>query len=212
MNSIDLGHHNIVKEVPSPKTYLVKTGRRYLHGLEDGEIRYWPETHTIMINEATGEVVIRGGYGVFSYCWPSPNRGKDRSLHGFLYNLSFDYFMNKASTQPYMVADIEATYESMKKDILKERRRGWIKKETARKLWDEMETDLNDSMSEEEFVAALYNNPDLCEHYCDGGPSIISTEHQGMRNFWDEVWEVFRAEILAPYARADREKRENRAA
>lgn len=207
MSSIDLGRHDFIEEIEGPRTYRVKTGRRYLHGLEDGEVRYWSDHHTIMINEATGQVMIDGAYGTFAYCWPSQNRGAGRSLHGFLHGLSFDYFMSKASTKPYMVADIEGTYQEMVSTILSERRKGYLEKEHARRLWDALE-DLSPSMQEEDFVSALYEDPVLYSHYCDGGPSINTKEHQGLRNFWDEVWSLFRDQILAPHAERDRVARE----
>lgn len=207
MKSIDLGILNIVKEVQGPRTYQVKTGRQYLRSLEDGEISYWPETHTFMLDESTGQIMIDGGYGTFSYCWPSYGRGAGRSLHGFLHGLSFDYFMNKASKQPYMVADIQGTYDEMRSTIIKERRNNWLEKDHARKLWDALE-DLSGGMTEDEFVHRLYEDPILYSHYCDGGPTIKNVEHGGMRRFWDEVWTVFRDEILAPWAENDRIARE----
>lgn len=207
-SSIDLGRHDIVREVQGPKTYEVKSGRRFLHGLEDGEIRYMPERHTIMVNEATGQIMIDGGYGTFAYCWPSYGRGEGRSLHGFLHGLSFDYFMNKAATQPYMVADIPATYEQLRREVLTERRKGWIEKDHAKRLWDAIEDALSPSMSETEFVRAMWDDKDLYDHCCDGGPSLKMVEHQGMRNFWDQVWTPFREQVLSTWAEADRVNRE----
>lgn len=196
--NIDLGPYNEIREMPAPKTYQIRSGRRYLKGLEDGEVSYWPEIHTIMVDEGTGHVMVNGGYGVFAYCWPHPGRG-DKSLHAFLYQVGFDYFMNKASTKPYMVADIPETLAGMKRDIIEERKRGWFGRERARDLWNAIENNLHEHMMESDFVESMWNDRVLCAHYCDGSPSISMKEDQGMRNFWNEVWEPFRMKVLKPY-------------
>lgn len=203
---INLGPHNVVREVPGPRTYEVTTGDRYLRNLENGEIGYLPERHVIMIDETTGRVMIDGGYGTFAYCWPSYGRG-DTSLHAFLWSLGFDYFMNKASTKPYMEADIPATFASMKRDLLRDRRRGDFEKDKARVIWDILVEDLHEHMTEHEFTETLLRDGTLYEHYCDGGPHIVTRENGAMRRFWDEVWETFRREVLASHAETERARK-----
>lgn len=190
-----IGQHVSICEVPSGRTYVITTGNRYLNALEDGEIRCWPDTHTFMINEATGDLTITGDHGTFAACWTQSMRG-GRTLARFLSELSFDYFMRKASTRPHMVADIDATITEMKSELLRERRNGTIDKADAREMWDSIELYLDAGQGREEFINALYSDATLYDRYCDGGPHIVEREHDGLRSFWDDTWSVFRRDVL----------------
>lgn len=192
---IAIGQHVAIEEAPASRTYIVTTGDRYLHGLEDGEIRCWPEVHTFILNETTGDVVVVGGYGTFAYCWTEHMRGS-RNLHQFLSGISFDSFMRKAATRPYMVADIDATITAMKRELLAERRAGDLEKAEAKEIWDAIETCLDAGQTREEFLREMYDDRILYERYFDGEPHIIEREHDGMRRFWDEVWSAFKREVL----------------
>lgn len=197
--ALDLGRHDRVTEVAGPRAYEVRTGARYLHGLEDGEIRHWPEYHLFIVDERTGSLMIEGGYGTFSYAWP--NRARDgESLHAFLYDLDFDYFMGKASKQPHRVNDDKRTLRELKVDLLKRRREegswsgGQWTKDVVREMWDDLlgwESDYRG----DDLVRKLFEDGAWSEFLDYSDPSYTK-EHPGLRRFWDEVWATFRRQVL----------------
>lgn len=198
-----------IAEIPPPATYEVQSGQWWLHGsIEDGEVRSWGERHVITLNEATGHFTCEGGYGTFSYCWPAPNRGKE-SLHAFLYDVHFDYFMGKASKQPHRVADHDATVARLKRDICRDRRDGWIDKDNARELWRVV--DWADEGDTAALVRNLYEDSDWSARLDCSDPSVM-IDHPGMRRFWAEVWEPFAEQILKPHWDAHRAAVAERAA
>lgn len=196
MSALDLGRFDRVTEVQGPRAYEVRTGKRYLHGLEDGEVRHWPEYHLFILDERTGSLMIEGGYGTFSYGWTS--RGRDCSLHAFLYGLDFDYFMKKASKTPHMVFDGERTVKAMRASVIEARRWRDLTKAQAADIWFDIDHYIGDYPSDEnEFYHSFGRcDSELHDFFCDGGPSLYTTEHPGMRRFWDEVWEAFREQVL----------------
>jgi hypothetical protein len=193
--SLPIGPHQSVEETSPTRTYEVVTGDRYLHGLEDGAIRCWPDRHVFMLNEETGDIVITGDRGTFVGHWSLQMRG-GKSLASFLADLNFDYFMKKTAKQPYMVADIDATIGRMRRDLLKDRRDGGIEKAVARDIWETMDLCLDPGQGREEFEAAVYGDGTLYERFSDGGLHVVEVEHAGTRIFWDEVWSVFRRDVL----------------
>lgn len=196
MSALDLGHHDRVTEVQGPRAYEVRTGKRYLHGLEDGEVRHWPEYHLFVLDERTGSIMIEGGYGTFSYGWTS--RGRDCSLHAFLYDLDFDYFMKKASKTPHMVFDGDTTIAKMRGDVIQARKDGDLTKAQAADIWFDIEHYVEGcTFNENEFYLAFGRAGSELQHFfCDGGPRLYTKEHSGMRRFWDEVWQLFREQVL----------------
>ena len=208
MGSLNLGPHGVVREVPAPRTYEVTTGTRYLSRLEDGDIRGMADRHTFILDERTGQIMIDGSYGTFAYSWSTSGRA-GTSLHAFLHSLDFDYFMKKASKTPHRDHDMPKTLLRMREDVLDARRHDSITKEQARAVWNAVH-DLDETMSESEFIAAFQSDNDLYEYWCDGGPPMATKENGAMRAFWDEVWSVFRTEVLAPHADAARREREER--
>jgi len=193
--SMPVGLHVAIREMPAARTYVVTTGERHLHGLEDGDIRCWPDTHVFMLNEATGDIAVHGDHGTFAFCWTESMRG-GRTLKAFLANLSFDYFMTKASTKPHMVADIDATIVRMKREVLEERRSGELDKAAAKEIWDCIDLYLDPGQSRDEFLRELCESSTLYDHWSDGGPNVVEREHEGLRRFWDETWRAFRRDIL----------------
>jgi len=190
-----------IAEIPAPATYEVQSGEWWLHGsLENGEARSWGERHIITINEATGHFTCEGGYGTFSYCWPSPARGPE-SLHAFLYDTDFDYFMKKSAKQPYRVADHDATVRDLRQRVVQDRREGWIDKADARELW----TDISDADQgdTEGMIRSLYEYRRWMDRLDCSDPSVM-IDHPGMRRFWKEVWEPFARQILKPHWDAHR--------
>ncbi|MDB5552159.1 MAG: hypothetical protein JWL86_2143, partial [Rhizobium sp.] len=197
--AIDLGRLDRAVEIEGPRAYEVRTGNRYLNGLEDGEIGYWPDYHLFTLNERTGHITIEGGYGTFSYCWHS--RGRDGvSLHAFLYDLEFSYFIGKASKQPYRISDYDQTIVSMKRQVIEYRRQWGNSKEWARKVWDDIIA--VDGLNNDQEIMSYFWNSACSETYemfaSDGGPFVM-VDHPGLRRFWDEVWAAFRDQILKPH-------------
>jgi hypothetical protein len=196
LSAMDLGRFDRVTEVQGPRAYEVRTGKRYLHGLEDGEVRHWPEYHLFVLDERTGSIMIEGGYGTFSYGWAS--RGRDCSLHAFLYDLDFDYFMKKASKTPHMVFDGQRTIDGMRSYVIEARKEGALTRREAADIWFDIDHEIDGcTHDEQEFWRAFERcGSALHDLFCDGGPSIRTKEHAGMRRFWDEVWQAFRGQVL----------------
>ncbi|TZG25626.1 hypothetical protein [Sphingomonas montanisoli] len=190
-----------IAEIPAPATYEIRSGEWWLHGsLENGEARSWGGRHIITINEATGHFTCEGGYGTFSYCWPALSRGSE-GLHAFLYDVDFGYFMGKASKQPHRIADHDATVQSLKRELVRDRREGWLTKENARTLWTEL-VDADDGNTDE-MVRTLYQDGGWSERFDCSDPSVM-VDHPAMRRFWGEVWKPFAAEVLRPHWEAHR--------
>lgn len=202
MSGIKIGRADRAVEVQGPRAYEVRTGDRYLHGLEDGEIRCWPEYHLFIVDERTGSLLIEGGYGTFSYGWPAVARGP-QSLHAFLYDLHFDYFMGKASKQPHRIVDHERTVAELKRDLIKTRWEYGRWKGTAwtkarvRSMWDDL-TSWECDVQGADLVRRLFEDHDWYEYLDCSDPSYMQ-DHPRMRRFWDEVWSVFREQILRPH-------------
>jgi hypothetical protein len=192
MSAINIGMHFDCRPAEGPKAYDVRSGERWLHNLEDAEIRCWPEHHLILIDERTGHLMIEGGYGTFSYGWPNYGRG-ERSLHAFLYSLGFDYFMEKASRQPHRVIDVAATVRRLKEEIVEDRRRRDLEKSEARDLWDELES--CESEHGRGFVDRLFEDRGWYARLDCSDPSVM-VDSPTMRRFWDEVWSPFCEEVL----------------
>lgn len=198
MSDFSIPYHRI-SEIPAPATYEVLSGNWWLHGaIEGGEARRWTERHIITLNEATGHFTCEGGYGTFSYCWTA--RGGE-SLHAFMYHLGFDYFMEKASKQPYRVADHPATVRSLKAEICRDRRDGSITKGAARELWWDL--DVADEGDTAAMIRRLYDDSEWSARLDYSDPSVM-IDHPGIRRFWDEVWLPFAFGILKPHWDAHR--------
>lgn len=203
MSGLALGLHTTCQPVEGPKAYEVRSGSRYLQSLEDGEIRSWPDYHFILIDERTGHLMIEGGYGTFSYGWPAYGRGKV-SLHAFLYDLHFDYFMGKAARQPYRVADFDATVHALQREILSDRRCRFLDRREARELWDDLDEARADNDCDG-MVRRLYDDSAWSARLDCSDPSVMR-DHPGMVRFWDEVWRPFCEEVLRPHWIAHREQ------
>lgn len=197
MSAIRLGLQVACSEVQGPRAYEVRAGERWLHGLEDGEIRCCPEYHFIMIDERAGHFMVEGGYGSFSNSWPSYGRG-ERSLHAFLYGLDYGYFMEKAARQPHRVADRDATIQALRRELLEDRRHNWLDKTQARELWDTLDDATAHSGTTEDLVRELYRDGEWYARLDCSDPSVMR-DAPTMRRFWDEVWQPFRSEVLRPH-------------
>lgn len=200
--SLDLGRHDRAIEVQGPRAYEVRTGTRYLRALEDGEIACWQEYHLFIIDERTGSVMIEGGYGTFSYGWPSVARGPE-PLHSFLYDLHFDYFMGKAAKQPHRIVDHDRTVSELKRQLMKTRWedgrwRGtdWGKAR-VREMWDDL-VSWECGYQGESLVQKLFEDSNWYQFLDCSDPSYMQ-DHPCMRRFWDEVWSVFREQVLKPH-------------
>lgn len=192
---IFVGPYLNIAEAAGPKAYEVRSGSRFLTALEDGEVRCWPEYHLILIDERTGYVTIEGGYGTFSYRWPSVARGPE-SLHSFLYDLNFDYFMGKAAKQPYRVADLDKTVAGLRRQLIEDRRRLDIDRREARDLWQALEDADHDGA--DQFVRALYDDAHWSARL-DYSDPLVMVDDPGVRRFWAEVWKPFAEQVLRPH-------------
>jgi hypothetical protein len=192
--SIHVGPYFDCREAEGPKAYEVRNGQRFLSALEDGKVQCWPEYHLILIDERTGNLLIEGGYGTFSYGWSRSGRDGE-SLHSFLYDLDFDYFMKKAAKQPYRVIDLDATVKGLRKDLLRERHDGSYTRDEAREMWETLE-------AAEGYGSGLVDR--LCEdgqwsEFLDYSDPSVMVDHPRMRRFWDEVWTPFAEAVLRPH-------------
>lgn len=184
-----------VNEVPAPRTYEVRTG---FGGLGD--------FHTITIDDRTGALTIDGSYGTFAYRWTSYGQDRGVTLHEFLYDLDFDYFMNKASKQPYRIPDWKSTKKDMLSRVLEERRARELTKDDARYLFDlTVSAFERDPLSEGDFYSAFEDYKLYDFFMSDGGYNFRTMVHPGMQNFWDEVWLPFCTTVLKKHVRAEGE-------
>ena len=197
-HGMNVGLAHSTREVEAARTYVVTSGTMHLDRLEDGRVRHWPDRHVFMVNEATGDVVATGDRGTYAACWPAANRG-GRSLHAFLLQLGFDYFMQKAHQGPYTEADVPLTLRDMRQELLADRRAGEMDGKAARNLWDLLDEDVDENMDERTFVDALYADRDLCERFCVDGTYIRRRPKTQATLFWNEAWKAFRHDVLLPW-------------
>lgn len=191
-----IGPHQSVREPSGTEMYEILTGDRYLHGLEDGDVRCFLERHVFILNDETGDILVSGDHGTFAGRWTERMRG-GRTLKRFLASVSFDYFMTKTSAKPHEVADIDATIEHMRREVLRDRRRGHIDRKRAADVWRAIADELDAGQNEDEFVRAIYDDADLYRYFMDGDPPYIArVPHGGLMNFWNNVWSVFRKDVL----------------
>lgn len=194
--SIDVGPYLTIREAKGPRAYEVRSGRQYLSALEDGDVRQWSEYHLILIDERTGYVTIEGGYGTFAYGWPNIARGEE-SVHAFLYDLHFDYFMGKAAKQAWRVSDLDATLKELRGEIIEDRRRGDLDASDARQLWDDLE-ECEPCSSDDEFLRHLFDHGRWVARLDYSSP-LVMIDHPAMRRFWNEVWKPFAEDVLRPH-------------
>lgn len=199
---INLGPYLRVTEVqPTMRIYDVRAGSRYLHGLEDGELRHHSDYHRIMIDEGTGFVSIEGGYGSFSYYWTA--RGGE-SLHAFLYDLDFDYFMGKASKKPHRVPDHDKTVAHLRRELLRHRRDkgNWLgstwAREEVRSMWDDLTRWAAINDVENGLVPKLYEDRKW-SRFLDHNDPTVMRPCGALTRFWNEHWRPFCEEVLRPH-------------
>lgn len=198
---IDLGVKTSAYEVQGPRAYQVTRRHPRLHGLEDGEIRDWPETCLFIIDERTGQVMIEGGYGTFSYMWHARGRGEKESLHAFLYDLGFDYFMGKAAKEPVRIYDPERTQREMVKELLRDRWERNLDRDEARDLYETLAHACaahGHVDAERQFVSYLYEDT-AWSRRLDCSDPTWTRENPRLRTFWDEFWRPFCQQILRPH-------------
>jgi hypothetical protein len=181
-----------VAEIEAPVTFEVFTGRRYLHALEEpdvgkGQIRCWRERARFSIDDASGLVQAETEYGTFSYYWPPAYRSED--LFTFLADLDFDYFMNKAAKQPYRVLDLNRTIASFRREIIRERREGWMERDVARDRWEGLDRLEGEApQSGDEFMRIWHDISALSDWLYGADVSYHEMDHGGARHFWDVIW------------------------
>jgi hypothetical protein len=203
VSPISLGHHVEIIPAPTPRVYRIRSGARYVEQLEPGTIRKFSDFHEISICDENGHFHCSGDYGIFDYFWTATG---DQTLHAFLYDLDFDYFMKKASTKPHRVFDPEKSFKDIRRTILEGRKDGNYDKELARGLWDATEG-LDDVGSKPDYYDFLNDDPLLYKYFYPGDWSPSTKEHPGLRRFWEEVWKPFCETTLKPHFDAWRAKR-----
>lgn len=204
--SMNVGRRDVARAITPSETHVISTGTLHLHGLEDGELRSWPDHHLATLNEETGLIMVHGDLGSYVHSWP-PSHRPGRTLHEFLAEMTFDQFMTKASTTPHMRADIAATVATMRRELIAERRADTISRTDARNLWTLIADDLEHLDDENAFIEAIWRDRDLTRHYYDGDPPYVARVPKEIAvRFWKEVWETLRRDVLLPAVRARREE------
>ena len=171
----------IITEIPSV-TYRVRFRPSYFMWA-DITLREW---------EGGGSIQIQSDYGEFAHIWSSIGC---RTLIEFLCSVDMDYFMKKTRTSDYRLFSAEKTDKAIKRDIISCRKDGYITKEVAREVWDEVEwAELGNATSETEFYLKV-QDVDFAGSFVntiyDGDYAAIPhrTEYNPQcTEFWNNVW------------------------
>lgn len=146
----------------------------------------------ITIDESTGLFQAHSSYGDYNYSWSCHGR---KSFKHFILELADDpsYFLGKVSREDYFYADL--TEESWKKQIIEDRREGYLNQEQARELWDIInKIEFN---SAEGCQRELYDNKIVFELYCEPWYhfEVIVGHSPDAKYFAKEIMSMF-AEII----------------
>lgn len=115
----------------------------------------------ITIDENGGLFNAQSDYGNYSYSWPNHGR---KSFKHFLLELVRDksYFLGKVSNERYYYQ--EKTEIAWKEQILEDRKEGFLNKEQARELWNEI-IGFDYYTSDENIQHQCYENDIVCQYY-----------------------------------------------
>ncbi len=124
------------------------------------EIRFDPYGWiNFSLNEITGDVFIHSDWGDFTYAFPG--RAKDTPIAAFFANAQPDYLVNKFAMDKAREFrsqfDLPGTIGNMRKEICTLRREGYLEKENARSLWEEL--------GRLQHEASNYTDPAIHEYY-----------------------------------------------
>jgi hypothetical protein len=200
---VEIGVYQDIKEVAPPKVYQIRSGNMYITSIEDAAIKHYSNFTQITISEETGQFSVDGDFGTFSCVWTSIGNS---SLHAFLYDLDFSYFMQKASSEPYRIIDVPGTITALKKLLIEARRCAYddarISKKYARQVWAEIqdiERACPDSVEECMLLCDRASSGFNDLYWTDGPPVYVEKNHPLKVRFWEEVWKPFCNKILYPY-------------
>jgi len=171
-----------ITEVPST-TYKVRFKPSHFMWA-DITLREW---------EGGGSIQIQSDYGEFARIW---NAIGSRTFIEFLCSLDMDYFMKKTRPADYREFSAEKTEKEIKRYIIQCRRDGYITKEVAREVWDEVEwLELGNSTSETEYYLKIQGGGFGAESFVDalydGDYAAIPhcTEYNPQcTEFWNNIW------------------------
>lgn len=200
-----------IRELPAPKYYEVIYTQRFQH--EDG-VRSWNERALIVIDEAKGHFSVESGYGNFAYSWSREGRGGE-SLHGFLFDTDFDYFMGKASAKPHRIPDHDRTVKALRRDLCERRREegnwsgAWLTKKRAREMWEDLDS-WEGGYRGDDLVRKLFEDSDWAKFLDYSDPSYDMVD-PGLHRFWTELWRPFCHNVLRHWFEIDKQRRPARA-
>lgn len=136
--------------------------------------------------ETSGRVSIASDYGGWSYYWGACGSG----FKQFLIDLDIDYAAGKFGEGSYF--DVETTVRGIRKDILKERKEGYLEQEEARDLM-ELTDDLVDLRTADAFASVVYRS-NIMKLY-DTGPDMSTKISPSFQRFWETTWQAFIVEF-----------------
>ncbi|GLC32904.1 hypothetical protein [Clostridium omnivorum] len=115
----------------------------------------------ITIDENGGLFNAQSDYGSYSYSWPNHGR---KSFKHFILELVRDksYFLGKVADDKYYYD--EETEKAWKEQIIEDRQNGYLSKDEARELWDEV-VEFDYYTSGESIQHQCYENDVVCKYY-----------------------------------------------
>lgn len=144
-----------------------------------------------------GSIDVQSDYGTYAYQWYAT--GCD-DIRKFLVRLDYGYFMGKAHSSRGYETDWDGTAEDIRKEILKDRRKGDMTAEDARTCLDAVGTI--------EWGEALFYEmrdcPELAKFYADCDYPKRTVRQGQCNGFWTIIWPeitmVWREEMLSEAA------------
>lgn len=170
--------------VASKDTAVVYVVRlKEMSGWGVATLREWP---------GGGSVDIQSDYGNYAFTWGAI--GKD-SLIEFLVDLNLGYAMNKLTEYKLYELDFKGTIQKMKKELLSQRRDGYIDKEQARDAWDDLCENIEGGAESEDAIYSNLHHTGYFLEYVWGDDScnldFINSIKPQVQMFWDRIWSCF---------------------
>lgn len=124
-----------------------------------------------------GLVTLTSDHGQWTYYWTAIG---SLTMPAFLAKIDRDYAGGKfLSSKEYRVADVEATVEAAKRQILELRREGEISEATARMEWNEVKLIGSDNS-----ITTYIHNSSIPEVY----ECCRTMENPRWVRFWEKLW------------------------
>lgn len=144
---------------------------------------YWADITIDTPGEKRGRIMIASDYGDWQYYWGSVGGG----FKDFLCHINIGYVAGKFGADRHF--DKLTTIKSMKKQVIDLRRDNDINSETARNIWQDIES-LEDYDTAQIFGLMAFNSTYLSETF-DCGPDLVYDYTPQFRKFWETIWPVF---------------------